>query len=1061
MKKIFIILIAILFSKSANAQLVNEGFELTAPGSYTTANAVSGWTVESRKNNGTCTYTNWTAGSPEFSIVATPLTNWPTSTSPISLIPHSPLGGTVVAQLNNATPDTIMTCIKQTFVVNSWNTLLYFAFAGYWERAIGQNCCQGSGFRVKLYDCNGTVIACPSLSLIPGSGCQSAGVQYSLTSQGHMWSNWQVRTYDLSQYVGSCVTIEINSNDCAYGTNFGTALIDVKTGAVINSNPLPLDGYTVNPVGSYLPVSFCPGLNWAHIYGPPGYLSYQWIAPGNVTVSPPQGTMSILQVLNPIPGSVYTLTAYSPYGCLYAKTYTLVASTSSIAATAVHGACLNTATGSATVIAVGHPAGYTYTWVNSSNSVVSTQSVATGLAQGLYTVTLGNIGICGNAWGTHTVLIPARTFSPAMVLQPYCGTEAILNTPPGSSAVQWYNGTTPITGTAGTAPSYTVFNTCNGCFFWAGYDNSAGCRDSVKYTLNTISPGNLAVPNLSINPGCFSANDGTAAITMTPALSNYSVLSSYFVAGTGTNSAYTASLGPTSSSIFALTGLSAGTYSVNTFDGLCKYNTTFTINPYTFSYSLSATNATVCAGSNTPVSVNFSSTPGPGQYTYSWSPTSWLWGGNGTFSATIINPTAIPAGSVSTTIYTIVVTPTIANCPLSATMAITAANPTVQSIAVPGQLCDNFPSQTVSVSPVGGTFINAVQTPNLVHSTTGAFSPSNAVTGTNTFTYVTNIGACLASKSASFSVSKFNTAQLTNSLQPLCINQGSLNLTALVQNSTGIWSGPGVQSNTFNIGTLLSNTFLLTYHTQSAPTPLLCPDSSFLLITIIPLPTITVPSGTVCSAQNYTIVPTGAFTYSYSSGSAVVNPTTTTSYSVWGKSEEGCESEVAAALTVTAIPLPSLEVSSSSSLICAGETAILTANGASTYSWSHGPDTFSAAVNPTTSTIYFVTGTLSVCSATAYFLQEVSPCAFLSDQTDKSRFLVFPNPFSDVIYLQTNGTSQNSSLELTDNSGRVLVQMPLKSELNTIHLGQLPKGLYHLRVKNKDNGVRTMRMIKQ
>jgi hypothetical protein len=70
-------------------------------------------------------------------------------------------------------------------------------------------------------------------------------------------------------------------------------------------------------------------------------------------------------------------------------------------------------------------------------------------------------------------------------------------------------------------------------------------------------------------------------------------------------------------------------------------------------------------------------------------------------------------------------------------------------------------------------------------------------------------------------------------------------------------------------------------------------------VTVNPSPIITANSGIICTGESFTITPTGASTYTYSSGSAVVSPTLTTTYSVTGTNTLGCVSQGPTTLTVT------------------------------------------------------------------------------------------------------------------------------------------------------------------
>lgn len=106
----------------------NAGFEMTASGTYTSASAVSGWTVSSQTASVCNTNTLWVPGSNEFSIVSTPVVNF----AGVMNIPHSPSGWhPKVAQLNNTVGNNSTTKISTNFSVTTHNNLFQFAFAGY------------------------------------------------------------------------------------------------------------------------------------------------------------------------------------------------------------------------------------------------------------------------------------------------------------------------------------------------------------------------------------------------------------------------------------------------------------------------------------------------------------------------------------------------------------------------------------------------------------------------------------------------------------------------------------------------------------------------------------------------------------------------------------------------------------------------------------------------------------------------------------------------------------------------------------------------------------------
>jgi hypothetical protein len=117
------------------------------------------------------------------------------------------------------------------------------------------------------------------------------------------------------------------------------------------------------------------------------------------------------------------------------------------------------------------------------------------------------------------------------------------------------------------------------------------------------------------------------------------------------------------------------------------------------------------------------------------------------------------------------------------------------------------------------------------------------------------------------------------------------------------------------------------------------------------LPVVAVNSGTICAGESFTLIASGANTYTYSGGSSVVSPSVSFTYSVSGTSIEGCVGSLVAISNVMVNPLPVITVNNGT--ICTGDSFTLQASGADTYTYSGGSD----IVNPTTTTTYSVTGT--------------------------------------------------------------------------------------------------------
>jgi hypothetical protein len=221
------------------------------------------------------------------------------------------------------------------------------------------------------------------------------------------------------------------------------------------------------------------------------------------------------------------------------------------------------------------------------------------------------------------------------------------------------------------------------------------------------------------------------------------------------------------------------------------------------------------------------------------------------------------------------------------------------------------------------------------------------------------------------------------------------------------------------------------------------------VVTVNPIPTVSVNSPTICAGQPTTLTASGANSYAWSTGetgnSISVSPNVTTTFTLTGTTT-GCVSEPVSA-TVTVNALPSIDLGADI-VLQQGQQAILNANGTDlTYLWSSGESTPSIVVN--TAGTYSVTVTnVAGCSATDSVL--VKFIVATKDPHTTYHILVAPNPVLDILLVTCTGSS-TSSAQVIDNLGRVLVQdntFEVDGATRKLSLAALPAGVYYLRMSS-------------
>ncbi len=372
----------------------------------------------------------------------------------------------------------------------------------------------------------------------------------------------------------------------------------------------------------------------------------------------------------------------------------------------------------------------------------------------------------------------------------------------------------------------------------------------------------------------------------------------------------------------------ASTYSITTGAASVYANYFFddieVLGPATPTIGLSSISSpSICLGQSaviTPVgSVNYSITPG---------------------NVTGQNFTVSPLVSTTYTISSIT-----SGCGSASTTAFVFVNPTPVVSGSTVNICSGQSAALTASPAIGYTW-----------SPSGANTQSITVqpmTSTN-YSVMGNNGICTFSATTTVSVMPTPTVSVTGST--LCAGAAAT-LVATGANAY-TWQPSGLNGPGLNIQPLMNSTYTVTGSNG------VCTASAVASVTVIPTPTVTVSSATICAGQTATLSANSTSGYTWSpSGATIptiqVQPPATSVYTVLS-SNGTCSSSATA--TVSVLPLPLISVATQT--VCAGQTGTLTGSGATSYTWQ--PSGFvspTITVQSPATTIYSVTGSNGACTS--------------------------------------------------------------------------------------------------
>ena len=350
--------------------------------------------------------------------------------------------------------------------------------------------------------------------------------------------------------------------------------------------------------------------------------------------------------------------------------------------------------------------------------------------------------------------------------------------------------------------------------------------------------------------------------------------------------------------------------------------------PITVTATATVNSPTVCPGSTSTL------TAGGAATLYTWAPAT------GLSSSTGISIIATP--SVTTT-YT-----------LTGTIPHTLYGNPVISEGIATALINVYVPPTISVNTaticVGATATLMAGGATTYTWNTTATTASITVTPTLTSTYT------VTGTDGNHCTNKSTATVVVNALPIISVNTATICAGAIATlTATGAvtytWSTGAIATSITPSPTVATN------YTVTGTDANNCKNKNTTTVALYVPPIISINTATVCSGNSATLTAGGASTYTWNTtvttASITASPTVTTTYTVTGTDLNHCTNKGTTTVMVNTLP----NISVNTATVCIGDTAILTAAGANTYTWSTTATTTSITASPILTSTYTVTGT--------------------------------------------------------------------------------------------------------
>lgn len=249
-----------------------------------------------------------------------------------------------------------------------------------------------------------------------------------------------------------------------------------------------------------------------------------------------------------------------------------------------------------------------------------------------------------------------------------------------------------------------------------------------------------------------------------------------------------------------------------------------------------------------------------------------------------------------------------------------------------------------------------------------------------------------------------------------------------------------------------------------------CTGTETITVTVGPPPTVTASSSSsaICTGDNATLSATGATNYlwmpgSLSGSSVVVNPSSTTTYTVTGDNGPGCSSTATVTLTVNAGPTVNITLATDTFCDIDGPTALSGGSPAGgTYS---GPGVSGGSFDPSavgsgtyTITYSYTDGNGCSDSASQSVIVDICSGTAPPDVATSTVLSVSPNPSEGEFMLTFNVASTDDYIiEIHNSLGQIVYAEQLNSfsgqYAKKIDISSYGRGAYTIRLRSSDKEI--------